>query len=109
MNLYGESTTGEPEAPSCAGMRWVRRLISGATPAWTAAGRFSWLATATTPTRRRSRGCRWCSADRRARRLAVVTSMVWQGGDWKYVFPPGGMPSYLVLADLTGYVPWTAF
>ena len=40
---------------------------------------------------------------------AVVTSMVWRNGDWKYVFPPGGMPSYQVVADLTGYVPWTDF
>ena len=41
--------------------------------------------------------------------LAVVTSMVWHGGDWKYVFPAGGTPSMQVIADLSGYVPWSAF
>ena len=35
--------------------------------------------------------------------------MVWQGDDWKYVFPAGGMPAYQLLPDLTGYVPWTDF
>ena len=41
--------------------------------------------------------------------LAVVTTMSWRGGDWKYVFPSGGMPSYEVIPDLTGYVPWGDF
>jgi hypothetical protein len=43
------------------------------------------------------------------RLLAVVTSMQWHGGDWKYVFPAGGQPSYQALADLSGYVSWSAF
>ena len=43
------------------------------------------------------------------KQAAVVTSMVWQGGVCKYVFPPGGMPSYQLLGDLTGYFPWTDF
>jgi len=41
--------------------------------------------------------------------LAVVTSMVWRGGDWKYVFPTGGTPAMQVIADLTGYVAWSSF
>ena len=40
--------------------------------------------------------------------LAVVTTMVWHDGDWKYVFPPDGTPAMQVIADLTGYVPWSA-
>ncbi|MGH2867817.1 MAG: hypothetical protein ACRDNK_09645 [Solirubrobacteraceae bacterium] len=41
--------------------------------------------------------------------LAVVTSMVWSGGDWKYLFPAGGAPAMQVIADLTGYVQWSSF
>jgi hypothetical protein len=43
------------------------------------------------------------------RLLAVVTSMQWHGGDWKYVFPPAGQPSYQAISDLSGYVSWSAF
>jgi hypothetical protein len=43
------------------------------------------------------------------RLLAVVTSMEWHGGDWKYVFPADGQPSYQAIADLSGYVSWSAF
>jgi hypothetical protein len=39
--------------------------------------------------------------------LAVVTPMVWRGGDWRYLFPVGGVPAMQVIADLTGYVPWS--
>lgn len=41
--------------------------------------------------------------------LAVVTPMVWRAGDWKYLFPAGGTPAMQVIADLTGYVPWSSF
>ena len=41
--------------------------------------------------------------------LAVVTSMVWRVGDWKYLFPAGGTPAMQVIGDLTGYVPWSSF
>jgi hypothetical protein len=41
--------------------------------------------------------------------LAVVTTMVWDLGDWKYLFPPGGAPAMQVIADLTGYVQWSSF
>ena len=41
--------------------------------------------------------------------LAVVTSMVWRDGDWKYVFPAGGTPAMQVIPDLTGYVAWSSF
>jgi hypothetical protein len=41
--------------------------------------------------------------------LAVVTPMVWRAGDWKYLFPSGGTPAMQVIADLTGYVPWSSF
>lgn len=41
--------------------------------------------------------------------LAVVTSMVWAGGDWKYVFPAAGAPAMQVIPDLTGYVQWSSF
>jgi hypothetical protein len=40
---------------------------------------------------------------------AIVTTMKWSGGDWKYVFPPNGTPPVQVIPDLTGYVPWSAF
>lgn len=43
------------------------------------------------------------------RLVAIVTPMVWQDGDWKYVFPPGGRPSLQVIPDLSGYVPWSDF
>jgi hypothetical protein len=41
--------------------------------------------------------------------LAVVTSMVWRDGDWKYVFPADGTPAMQVIPDLTGYVQWSSF
>lgn len=41
--------------------------------------------------------------------LAVVTTMVWRDGDWKYLFPAAGTPAMQVLPDLTGYVPWSSF
>jgi hypothetical protein len=41
--------------------------------------------------------------------LAVVTSMVWHDGDWKYVFPADGAPAMQVIPDLTGYVQWSSF
>jgi hypothetical protein len=41
--------------------------------------------------------------------LAVVTSMVWHDGDWKYLFPTAGAPAMQVIADLTGYVQWSSF
>jgi len=41
--------------------------------------------------------------------LAVVTSMVWRDGDWKYLFPAAGTPAMQVISDLTGYVPWSSF
>ena len=41
--------------------------------------------------------------------LAVVTTMVWHDGDWKYLFPPAGAPAMQVIADLSGYVQWSSF
>ena len=41
--------------------------------------------------------------------LAVVTTMVWGAGDWKYLFPAGGTPAMQQIADLTGYVAWSSF
>ena len=41
--------------------------------------------------------------------LAVVTSMVWRDGDWKYLFPADGAPAMQVIGDLTGYVQWSSF
>ena len=41
--------------------------------------------------------------------LAVVTSMVWHDGDWKYLFPAAGAPAMQVIPDLTGYVQWSSF
>jgi hypothetical protein len=41
--------------------------------------------------------------------LAVVTSMVWRDGDWKYLFPTAGAPPMQVIPDLTGYVQWSSF
>jgi hypothetical protein len=40
---------------------------------------------------------------------AAATTMEWAGGDWKYLFPAGGALSIEVIADLTGYVQWSAF
>ena len=40
---------------------------------------------------------------------AVVTPMIWSVGDWKYLFPRVGVPSFEVIPDLTGYVTWSAF
>jgi hypothetical protein len=41
--------------------------------------------------------------------LAVVTTMVWHDGDWKYMFPTAGAPAMQVISDLTGYVQWSSF
>jgi hypothetical protein len=41
--------------------------------------------------------------------LAVVTTMVWRGGDWKYLFPPAGTPPMQAITDLAGYEPWSSF
>ncbi len=41
--------------------------------------------------------------------LAVVTSMAWRDGDWKYLFPTNGIPAMQVIPDLTGYVQWSSF
>ena len=41
--------------------------------------------------------------------LAVVTSMVWREGDWRYAFPLGGTPAMQVVTDLSGYVAWSSF
>jgi hypothetical protein len=41
--------------------------------------------------------------------LSVVTSMVWNGTDWKYKFPAKGDPSFQLVQDLTGYVEWSDF
>ena len=41
--------------------------------------------------------------------VAFVTPMTWHDGDWKYVFPTGGTPSYQVIPALAGYVPWSDF
>lgn len=41
--------------------------------------------------------------------VAVITPMVWRAGDWKYLFPAGGTPAMQVIADLSGYVPWSSF
>ena len=41
--------------------------------------------------------------------VAFVTSMQWNGSDWKYVFPSRGVPPIEVIPDLTGYVPWSEF
>ena len=41
--------------------------------------------------------------------LAVVTTMVWRDGDWKYLFPPAGAPAMQVIPDLSGYVQWSSF
>ncbi|MGH2908718.1 MAG: hypothetical protein ACRDK8_05430 [Solirubrobacteraceae bacterium] len=41
--------------------------------------------------------------------LAVVTSMVWSGAGWKYLFPANGAPAMQVIPDLTGYVQWSSF
>ena len=48
----------------------------------------------------------------RARRGSCSpSSRRWCGaaGDWKYLFPAGGAPAMQVIADLTGYVPWSSF
>ena len=43
------------------------------------------------------------------RLVAISTPMIWNGNDWKYVFPPHGTPSLEVIQDTTGYVQWSAF
>ena len=109
MNFYGESTTGEPEETV------MRRYAVGAPPdLGSNAGLDSsgpvqlagYRYDSYTPSQSR---VSLVFKGPQGKEAAVVTSMVWQGGDWKYVFPAGGMPSYLVVADLTGYVPWTDF
>lgn len=34
-------------------------------------------------------------------------TMVWEGGDWRYVIPPGGNPGGGQLSSLGGYVAWS--
>jgi hypothetical protein len=109
MNFFGESTTGESEeivmrryavgAPSHLGSN--AGLDTGG-PVQLAGYRYD----SYTPSRAQ---VSLVFTGPQGKQAAVVTSMVWHGGDWKYVFPPGGMPSYQVLPDLTGYVPWTDF
>lgn len=41
--------------------------------------------------------------------IAVVTPMSWNGSDWRYLFPSGGVPPFEAIPDLTGYVPWSEF
>ena len=109
INFYGESTTGEPEETV------MRRYAVGAPPdlgsnAGLDSGGPVQLAgyryDSYTPSQSQ---VSLVFKGPQGKEAAVLTSMVWQGGDWKYVFPAGGMPSYLVVADLTGYVSWTAF
>ena len=109
MNFYGESTTGEPEetvmrryavgAPSNLGSN---AGLSSSGPVQLAGYRYDSYTPSQSQVSLVFRGPQ-------GKEAAVVTSMVWRNGDWKYVFPPGGMPSYQVVADLTGYVPWTDF
>jgi hypothetical protein len=109
MNFYGESATGEPEetvmrryavgAPSNLGSN---AGLNSSGPVQLAGYRYD----SYTPSRSQ---VSLVFKGPQGKEAAVVTSMVWQGGDWKYVFPPGGMPSYQVLPDLTGYVAWTDF
>jgi hypothetical protein len=40
---------------------------------------------------------------------AAGTTMHWTGSDWRYVFPPQGVPPLQRLSDLTGYVTWSGF
>jgi hypothetical protein len=109
MNFYGESTTGEPEATV------MRRYAVGAPadlgnnagldssgPVQLAGYRYDSYTPSQSQVSLVFRGPQ-------GKEAAVITTMVWQGGDWKYVFPAGGTPSYQVLADLTGYVAWTDF
>ena len=78
-------------------------------PARFAAARFSSPATATTPTRPLRLRSRSSFEGPEGKLLAVVTSMVWRDGDWKYVFPTAGTPAMQVIPDLTGYVQWSSF
>jgi len=41
--------------------------------------------------------------------LSIVTPMRWTGSDWKYVFPPQGMPAFEAISSLNGYVSWSDF
>jgi hypothetical protein len=109
INFYGESTTGQPEqavldrygvgVPSNLGSN-AGLDISG--PVQLAGYRYDSYTPSTAVVSVVFRG----PAGKLA---AVVTSMVWRPGDWRYLFPPGGMPSYQVIADLTGYVAWSDF
>lgn len=40
---------------------------------------------------------------------AVVTNLVWTHGDWKVVYPSGGVAPHSQLNSLSGYVPWKDF
>lgn len=109
INFYAESTTGEPEeavmrryavgAPAHLGSN--AGLDSGG-PVQLAGFRYE----AYTPARAQ---VALAFTGPQGKQAAVVTSMVWRDGDWKYVFPPGGVPSYQVIPDLTGYVAWSDF
>ena len=109
INFYAESTTGEPEATV------MRRYAVGAPadlgsnagldsggPVQLAGYRYG----AYTPARAQ---VALVFTGPQGKQAAVVTAMAWRDGDWKYVFPAGGVPSYQVIPDLTGYVAWTAF
>ena len=105
----GGGNGGARERAVRSGSRSARRTISAATRSSTRAGRSSSPATATTPTRDLTLRWRSCSAGPEGKLLAVVTTMVWDDGDWKYLFPTGGAPAMQVIADLTGYVQWSSF
>jgi hypothetical protein len=109
INFYAESTTGEPEEAV------MRRYAVGAPadlgssagldssgPVQLAGYRYGVY----TPARAQ---VALVFTGPQGKQAAVVTSMVWRDGDWKYVFPSGGVPSYQVIPDLTGYVVWTDF
>ena len=108
MNLWAEGT-------AVPASELFQRLAVGApknlgtTPSSTRAGRFSSPATATSPTRPSEAQVAIVFRGPEGKLLAVVTSMVWRDGDWKYLFPAGGTPAMQVIADLTGYVQWSSF
>ena len=76
---------------------------------WTQMARSSSPATATTPTRPSQAQVAVVFQGPEGKLLAVVTSMVWQAATGSTLFPAGGTPAMQVIADLTGYVPWSSF
>ena len=109
INFYAESTTGVAEesvmrryavgAPSSMGSN---EGLDGSGPVQLAGYRYQ----SYTPSRAE---ISVVFQGPEGKTAAIVTTMVWRSEDWKYVFPPGGIPSYEVIADLTGYVPWGDF